>query len=478
MTKYNNNPTVSHLKQTLDQSDDGSVALPVQILQSNAEGAINKNPTVARLEQTLSQAEDGSMALPVEIVEMTPDGSTFVRSELPSSGGEPTLHNHDDRYYQKSEVDNEILTTKTQLEQEQYKLKATPNDAEPSYLDSKVDGVTAEIINNKVVVKNINGLTVGVSALNNWLSGTDSNIQNQINGMQTTIQALAGGMKYKGKFETRTDLDAVSNLKNGDLAVVLVDESHSDGRSLYIYSENIGAWDFVGGFEFSDEFIALSDTPNSYVGHSGEYVKVDENSGKVVFSTVDYSELSNIPSSDVSSIDQAVTQRHTHTNKANLDKLNINPDGELTIDGVVYTPKKQSLYARVGSNDITIANGANLVFDQKVSGDIPYDTSTGEFTLEEGKLYVIHALLNVNVGKSFTHIYLHDAATKMEPVEGGARATINSTNFDSYYTSGGFLSAMIKPTSTRKFILRKHETQGKDNNYLGKYSSSLIIHEI
>src|SRR5690625_2443024 len=255
-------------------------------------------------------------------------------------------HDHDDRYNTKEDVQDIVNYTREQMQSEQGKVM-THADDEPAYLDSKVDNVTAVIENNELKVKSIDGLTIGVASLNSWLSGTSGNIQTQIDSINDSLVALTSGMRYIGKFETKTDLQAVVEKEGGDLAVVLSDETRGDGRSIYVYRDDVGAWDFIGEFTFSDEFTALKDTPTSYAGADGKVVKVASN--RLVFDDVDYADLTNKPTSTVTQIDDAVAKSHEHINAEDLAKLGVNESGELTINGVVYAPKvktKQYLYAR------------------------------------------------------------------------------------------------------------------------------------
>src|SRR5690625_4334798 len=164
-------------------------------------------------------------------------------------------------------------------------------------------------------------------------------------------------MRYIGKFETKTDLQAVAEKEGGDLAVVLADETRGSGRSMYVYRDDLGVWDFIGEFTFSDEFTALKDTPTSYAGADGKVVKVASN--RLVFDDVDYADLTNKPTSTVTQIDDAVAKRHEHNNADSLAKLGVNSDGELTINGVVYAPKteipvKHRLYARRTGTEQTL----------------------------------------------------------------------------------------------------------------------------
>src|SRR5690625_3909133 len=308
-------------------------------------------------------------------------------------------HDHDDRYNTKEDVQDIIDFTRNQMKAEQGKIM-THADDEPAYLDSKVDNVTAVIEGNELKVKSIDGLTIGVASINSWLSGTEDNIQTQIDSINESLIALSAGMRYMGKFETYADLQAIATMEGGDLAVVLADETRGDGRSIYVYRDDLGVWDFIGEFTFSDEFTALKDTPTSYAGADGKVVKVASN--RLVFDDVDYGDLVNKPTSTITQIDDAVAKRHEHLNKESLDKLGINESGELTINGVVYMPKstqqpKQRLYARRTGTEQTLTAGTTCVFNTKYVGDgIPYDTNTGVFTLEAGKTYRVFVTASIN----------------------------------------------------------------------------------
>src|SRR5690625_23 len=99
--------------------------------------------------------------------------SSFPRAE----------HNHDDQYNTKGDVQDIIDFTRDQMKAEEGKVMAQAGD-EPAYLDSKVDNVTAVIESNELKVKSIDGLTIGVASINSWLSGTEDNIQTQIDGLE------------------------------------------------------------------------------------------------------------------------------------------------------------------------------------------------------------------------------------------------------------------------------------------------------
>src|SRR5690625_3074700 len=326
----------------------------------------------------------------------------------------PAEHNHDDRYNTKEDVQDIIDFTRDQMKAEQGKVMAHAGD-EPAYLDSKVDNITAVIESNELKVKSIDGLMIGVTSLNSWLSGTNGNIQTQIDDINDSLVALSSGMRYIGKFETKTDLQAVAEKEGGDLAVVLADETRGSGRSMYVYRDDLGVWDFIGEFTFSDEFTALKDTPTSYAGADGKVVKVASN--RLVFDDVDYADLTNKPTSTVTQIDDAVAKRHEHNNADSLAKLGVNSDGELTINGVVYAPKtempvKHRLYARRTGTEQSLTAGTDCVFNTKYGGSgIPYNTSTGVFTLEAGKTYRVFVTASINT-EGYVILHLVSASNK------------------------------------------------------------------
>ena len=203
------------------------------------------------------------------------------------------------------------------------KLKSTDT---ADYLEDKINADTLQIKYNKITVKSIDGMTVGTTELNH-LSGVENNIQVQINNLTEKITENASGLSYIGKFATKTDLDSYVNPTNGMLAVV-EDTDGNGSTELHIYSETASSWESIGAFEFSDSFSGLKDTPSTY--EADMFLKSD--GSQIVYSKVKYSELQGKPSSAVSKIDQAVTDSHTHTNAAVLDKFTEDVSGNVLYD--------------------------------------------------------------------------------------------------------------------------------------------------
>jgi len=373
-------------------------------------------------------------------------------------------HDHDDRYNTKEDVQDIIDFTRNQMKAEQGKVMAHAGD-EPAYLDSKVDNVTAVVEGNELKVKSIDGLTIGVASINSWLSGTEDNIQTQIDSINDSLVALSSGMRYMGKFETYAELQAITTMEGGDLAVVLADETRGSGRSMYVYRDDVGAWDFIGEFTFTDEFLALQDTPDSYADADGKVVKVAGE--RLVFDDVDYANLVNKPSSTITQIDDAVAKRHEHSNADSLAKLGVNSDGELTINGVVYAPKtelpvKHRLYARRTGTEQALTAGTTCIFNRKYGGDgIPYDTNSGVFTLEAGKTYRVFVTASI---KTDGYVIMRLVSASGDAVTADNNQAIwmsvNPSNANWKEASAGPLLAYITPTSTQGFKIVASSVNG------------------
>lgn len=376
----------------------------------------------------------------------------------------PSEHNHDDRYNTKEDIQDIIDFTRDQMKGEQGKIMAHAGD-EPAYLDSKVDNVTAVIEGNELKVKSIDGLTIGVASINSWLSGTNGNIQTQIDDINDSLVALTSGMRYMGKFETYAELQAITTMEGGDLAVVLADETRGSGRSMYVYRDDLGVWDFIGEFTFSDEFTALKDTPTNYAGADGKVVKVAGD--RLVFDDVDYGDLVNKPTSTITQIDDAVAKRHEHSNAEDLAKLGVNEAGELTINGVVYAPKteipvKQRLYARRTGTEQPLTAGTTCVFNTKYVGDgIPYDTSTGVFTLEAGKTYRVFVTASINT-EGYVILHLVSASNNAVTSDNNRAIwmSVTPSNTNWKESSAGPLLAYITPAVTEGFKIRATSVSG------------------
>lgn len=409
----------------------------------------------------------------------------------------PSEHSHDEHYYTKSEIDNGLNNVTDTLSIELHKVKLLAGD-EADYLQNKLDNVTLSVEGSELKVRTIDGLQIGVADINNWLNGTNGNIQNQINSITNIVNSMSSGVKYIGKFETYSSLNLIGNKENGLLAVVLSDENRNNSRSMYVYSENFGMWEFIGAFTFTDEFTALKDTPTNYVNADGKFIKVDETNQKLIFSDIDYSEIKNKPSSTITQIDSsvskshehpnlslldtynqtndalsnAVNQSHAHTNKVSLDKLSVNEKGELLINGVVYVPKKQMLYARRGLSDQTLVTGDICIFNSNVQGDIPYNSTTGLFTLTAGKTYQITVTASMNT-EGYVILRLVDSNNTQPHANSAIWTAVTSTWKEA---SAGNLEVVVTPLTTKEFKIHASSVNGTSS--MRTSHSCLIVKEL
>jgi len=148
-----------------------------------------------------------------------------------------------------------------------------------TYLSELIDGLTLKNINGKLTVEGLTGLIVSINELN-FLQGTTSNIQQQINN-------LSGVSSFRGVFPTFVDLQNAPNPQAGEYAIV------SDGNMSDYYFYYGSNWDYshaTSGVSIIDiangtsgilpktryEKQNASETP--FVDVSGKMVATDTNS--------------------------------------------------------------------------------------------------------------------------------------------------------------------------------------------------------
>lgn len=234
-----------------------------------------------------------------------------------------------------SEVYTKLQELRTESENSFGKVKVNESD-NLEFLGDKL-GTTVVFENGVLTVKNIDGLTVGVSDINTYLTGTTSNIQQQLNGILDNLETVTQGLNYLGRFDTVSDLEAVTDKANGNLAVVS-NVDGDGGSELYIYSEVSTQWQKIGKFEFSETFIGLKDTPSAY--SNGKFLK--STATGIEFTDVNYSDIQGVPNVAIEAIEDAVEKVHEHNNKAVLDKFSENVDGEVEYNGSPLSVKWES----------------------------------------------------------------------------------------------------------------------------------------
>ena len=211
---------------------------------------------------------------------------------------------------------------------EKVKLDATATDAK--YLNELIDNATIEVdtTNNCLVVKKIDGQTATVAEIN-FLTGVTSNIQAQIDN-------LGKSMTMYGVFGTKADLLASTTPTpvDGNTAIVIADEDNSNKQMTYIYIASNSAWTQVAESsvtvrDFTTEPINLATETTGTLHKS----KIDtaiarladvldkatyKGTGDGIVKQAD--KLTGLTAT-IAALNQAVTDSHTHSNKAVLDKI-------------------------------------------------------------------------------------------------------------------------------------------------------------
>lgn len=129
------------------------------------------------------------------------------------------------------EFNNSIIDEKVKMD----------NTTNAKYLSELIDKVTIQVENESLVVKTIDGLTVTTTELNT-LKGMTENVKSMFSSIGT------GGMAFKGTKNTKADLDSIISPSNGDMYIVITDES-SDNKIdtvTYVYSDIDTSWLKIG----------------------------------------------------------------------------------------------------------------------------------------------------------------------------------------------------------------------------------------
>lgn len=134
----------------------------------------------------------------------------------------------------KNNIDNNTFNI-TNLQNNQGKVKLSIDDVS-DYLNNKIDNSTIQIENNKLVVKNLEGLNIPVETIN-LLQGVSSNIQEQINGFTQAFHLL-------GAKDTYAQLNAIEFPNVGDSWIINVDENQENVRDWYTYTS--AGWILMG----------------------------------------------------------------------------------------------------------------------------------------------------------------------------------------------------------------------------------------
>jgi parallel beta-helix repeat protein len=120
--------------------------------------------------------------------------------------------------------------------------------------------------------------------------------------------------------------------------------------------------------------------PATGTTNNNKVLKAGSTAGSLSWSNVNWSELTNKPSSSVSSIDNAVTNSHTHSNKALLDTYTQTEANLADAVSKKHAQNTDNTLTSSGSNTINTSGTGNIV-DFKVSNTTKASVdNTGKFT--------------------------------------------------------------------------------------------------
>ena len=210
------------------------------------------------------------------------------------------------------------------------KVKLDSSSDAAKYLNEWIDNSTIEVDapNNCLVVKKIDGQAATVAEIN-FLTGVTSNIQTQINN-------LGKSMTMYGVFATKSDLLASTTPVpvDGNTAIVVADEDNNNKQMTYIYIASTSSWTQVAESsvtlrDFSTDPIDLSSETTGVLPEFRIATAVARLADVLDKATYGGSSSGVVKQADmitgltatIAALNQAVTDSHTHNNKAVLDKI-------------------------------------------------------------------------------------------------------------------------------------------------------------
>lgn len=145
------------------------------------------------------------------------------------------------------------------------KVKLSAFSTISKYLNQHVDDLTivADLVNEKLVVKTLDGLNTTVAELN-FIKGLDNDIMTYINECK----------KFKGVVQTDADMLALPDPKPGDIVIVETSASHDNQIVTFIYIDSTKGYIPLGGTSIS-----------SSSGVVGESWKTNVTAGNLVAGT-------------------------------------------------------------------------------------------------------------------------------------------------------------------------------------------------
>lgn len=382
----------------------------------------------------------------------------------------PTEHNHDDRYWTKEQAQDHVDFVQQLMEQEQGKVASHASDT-PDYLQNKVDGTTITIEGSELTAKGLDGLSITPQQINTQLAGGNENIPTQINDILDMLASLGRPLKWLADVETHADMMAITTMQDSDFVIVFNDETKDNDRTWYAYHGDLAMWRYMGSLGLTNKFTSLVDTPSAF--DDGKILR--SGTSGLYYDTIKYNEIVDRPNCTKTQIEATVDRAHEHSNAESLAKLGVNENEELTINGVVYAPKQQErkFLQAYRTTDVSLTGANTIVFNNHRAGTISYNSTTGHFTVEEGKSYVVTCNVvmdNISGEGSSIPFFLIDAETDAIPAE------IYAAGLCTQSSGLGSFTAVFTAESTRELKVRTSLDEAKSYRIRHRYTA-LSVYE-
>lgn len=260
------------------------------------------------------------------------------------------LNNFDKQLQQIDNNDSKSNQLIQILSSNQGKIKVSQDDV-LDYIENKLDNITIENKDNKLVVKNILGLKSTIEELNN-LQGLNQNIM-------TLIKNIVSGMEFLGIKDHYSDLKSISP-KNGNMVIIKQDETKDNQEIMYIFDGK--EWIDYGKLD-----VQIRDFIKQPINLSNEVI------GKLSINNIDKTQLDDeyaskneikLEQQKVDQLNSSLNLIDTKTieNKNNITDLNKKLDDKLD------KPKTQG-YIKINSDGNIITNkeinSIDIAFDSK-----------------------------------------------------------------------------------------------------------------
>ncbi len=260
-------------------------------------------------------------------------------------------------------------------------------------LKSVYDTTNSGIVDS---AETLDGLTASITELN-YVEGVTSSIQIQLNDKQDTSE--------KGQAEGYASLDVNSRVPLTEVYPHTLVVSNIAGRDALVSTL----------FDIQGLRVYVEDTSEEYIRHNNAWLLLMSSS-----SSVEWDDINNKPVSIVSDIDDAVDKKHAHSNITILNNTTASFTSALKLVYDTYSTSKQNVsekgnadgYASLDSNGkvpltqlpdsskgqtyvvLDTSERNAIVTAELLTGDICYETSTGDSYIWSGSAWVVLAKAN------------------------------------------------------------------------------------